>query len=52
MGGEALSHIGFTDDEIIEAEKDYRSRDRARLEAQIASGDLHALREIYFRSKG
>jgi len=52
MGGEALSHIGFSDDEIIEAEKDYRSRDLARLEAQIASGDLHALREIYFRSKG
>lgn len=52
MGGEALSHIGFSDDEVIEAEKDYRSRDRARLEAQIASGDLHALKEIYFRSKG
>lgn len=52
MGVEALSQIGFSADEIVEAEKDYRQRDRARLEAQIATGDLNALSEIYFRSKG
>jgi monovalent cation:proton antiporter-2 (CPA2) family protein len=52
MGVEALSQIGFSAEEIVEAEKDYRQRDRARLEAQIATGDLNALSEIYFRSKG
>ncbi len=52
MGVEALSQIGFSADEIVEAEKDYRQRDRSRLEAQIATGDLNALSEIYFRSKG
>lgn len=52
MGVEALGALGFDDDSIVDAEKDYRNRDRKRLEAQIETGDLHALREVYYRSKG
>lgn len=52
MGVEALAALGVSDDEIVEAEKDYRNRDRLRMEAQIETGDLHALKEVYYRSKG
>lgn len=51
MGVEALATLGFGDDDIVETEKDYRNRDRMRLEAQIETGDLHALKEVYYRSK-
>lgn len=52
MGVEALAALGIDDDAIVEAEKDYRNRDRMRMEAQIETGDLHALKEVYYRSKG
>lgn len=52
MGVEALAALGISDEEIVEAEKDYRMRDRMRMEAQIESGDLHALKEVYYRSRG
>ncbi|RJT21135.1 sodium:proton exchanger [Chakrabartia godavariana] len=52
MGAEALGRVGFSDEDVAETERDYRDRDRMRLEAQIETGDLHALKEIYYRSKG
>lgn len=52
MGVEALARLGVGDEEIVETEKDYRTRDRMRMEAQIETGDLHALKEVYYRSKG
>jgi len=52
MGAEALGRAGFSDEDVAETERDYRDRDRMRLEAQIETGDLHALKEIYYRSKG
>ncbi len=52
MGAEALGRAGFSDEDVAETERDYRNRDRMRLEAQIETGDLHALKEIYYRSKG
>lgn len=52
MGVEALARLGVSDEDIVDSEKDYRDRDRMRMEAQIETGDLHALKEIYYRSKG
>lgn len=52
MGVEALARLGVSDEDIVDTEKDYRDRDRMRMEAQIETGDLHALKEIYYRSKG
>jgi glutathione-regulated potassium-efflux system protein KefB len=50
MGIDALSALGVDDEEIVRVETDYRARDAQRLDAQISSGDLHALKEIYYRS--
>lgn len=52
MGTDALGRIGYSEEDIAEAEAGYRERDRMRLEAQIETGDLHALKEIFHRSKG
>lgn len=49
MGVEALSAIGASDDEIAGVEADFRHRDNRRLAAQIDTGDLHALKEIFYR---
>ena len=42
MGIEALRTLQLSDDAITEIERDYRDRDRVRLEAQTMSGDMHA----------
>lgn len=49
MGIEALAAMGASADEIAGVEADYRDRDARRLAAQIDTGDLHALKEIYYR---
>jgi glutathione-regulated potassium-efflux system protein KefB len=49
MSIDALAALGASDDDIAGVEADYRDRDARRLAAQIDSGDLHALREIYYR---
>jgi glutathione-regulated potassium-efflux system protein KefB len=48
MGREALSAFGFDCSEVDRVEKEYRDRDRERLESQSRSGDLHALSERMF----
>lgn len=48
MGIDALSAIGVEEAQITEVEGDFRQRDQARLEAQAATGDLHALKETFF----
>jgi glutathione-regulated potassium-efflux system protein KefB len=52
MGIEALGAIGATEEEIGGVEADYRDRDSRRLAAQIDSGNLHALKEIFYRPEG
>jgi glutathione-regulated potassium-efflux system protein KefB len=47
MGIEALNAIGVADDDITRVETDFRERDSQRLEAQAASGDLHAMKETF-----
>ncbi len=42
MGIDVLKNVGATDGDILEVERIYRERDRERLEAQGATGDLHA----------
>jgi monovalent cation:proton antiporter-2 (CPA2) family protein len=49
MGIEALGAIGATEEDISGVEADFRSRDDKRLAAQIDTGDLHALKEIFYR---
>lgn len=49
MGIGALARLGADDDEIASVEADYRDRDQRRLAAQRDSGDLHALKEIFYR---
>jgi glutathione-regulated potassium-efflux system protein KefB len=48
----ALGALGVAEDDIQGVEADYRSRDDKRLAAQIDSGDLHALKDIYYRPGG
>jgi glutathione-regulated potassium-efflux system protein KefB len=50
MGIGALSSLGADDATITAVEVDYRDRDMRRLAAQRDSGDLHALKEIFYRS--
>jgi glutathione-regulated potassium-efflux system protein KefB len=47
MGIEALNAIGVGDEDITRVETDFRDRDAQRLEAQAASGDLHAMKETF-----
>ncbi|MFM9852646.1 MAG: cation:proton antiporter [Sphingomonadaceae bacterium] len=42
MGIDMLSALGATEEEILATERAYRSLDLARLEAQGATGDMHA----------
>jgi hypothetical protein len=49
MGKEALSLFCIDADEVERVEREYRDRDRARLDGQAASGDLHAMKETMFR---
>lgn len=50
MGLEALQTLGFSEAEIAEGEVDYRDRDARRMRAQIDTGDLEAMKQIYHRS--
>jgi voltage-gated potassium channel Kch len=53
MGREALTLFLGDEEEARRVERDYRDRDRERLDSQTASGDLHALKErIYSPESG
>jgi glutathione-regulated potassium-efflux system protein KefB len=49
MGREALLGFKFDDDEVDRVEREFRSRDRQRLEIQSATGDLHQRAHLLFR---
>jgi glutathione-regulated potassium-efflux system protein KefB len=49
MGREALTLFLGDEEEARRVEREYRDRDRERLDSQTASGDLHALKERMFR---
>lgn len=49
MGIKALGELGVGEAEILDIEREYRSRDLARLERQVEAGDLHAAKEMMFR---
>ena len=48
MGREGLKLFCIDAEEVERVEREYRERDRERLESQTASGDLHALKERMF----
>jgi voltage-gated potassium channel Kch len=48
MGRKALRLFCIDDEEVERVEREYRMRDRERLDSQTASGDLHALKERMF----
>nr|MDP8994916.1 cation:proton antiporter [Pseudomonadota bacterium] len=49
MGREALAALGVDAKEIDRVEQEYRDRDRERLQSQVETGDLHALKHNMFR---
>jgi glutathione-regulated potassium-efflux system protein KefB len=49
MGRNALAALGADAEETARVEADFRDRDTRRLDAQIATGDLHALKETFYR---
>ena len=49
MGVQALDELGLDQDAILDAEREFRTRDMARFEKQAAAGDLHAASEMMFR---
>ncbi|MEN3973264.1 monovalent cation:proton antiporter-2 (CPA2) family protein [Sphingomicrobium sp. XHP0235] len=49
MGHAALTELGYSTHEADRVERDYRSRDAERLEAQSEAGDLHAGKDLSFR---
>ncbi len=48
MGREALGLFCIDGEEVDRVEREYRERDRQRLDSQTASGDLHAMKETMF----
>jgi glutathione-regulated potassium-efflux system protein KefB len=48
MGREALALFCIDAEEVDRVEREYRDRDRERLDSQTASGDLHAMKETMF----
>ncbi|MXP14955.1 sodium:proton exchanger [Altererythrobacter confluentis] len=52
MGREALGGLGLSLQEIERAEDIFRSRDAARLSAQLVEGDLHAEKERFMPGVG
>ena len=48
MGREALALFCIDAEEVDRVEREYRERDRRRLDSQTASGDIHALKENMF----
>ena len=51
MGRRALAAIGVADDRVDEIDRDFRARDADRLDAQTATGDIHALSDTLFRPR-
>ncbi len=49
MGIQALQSLGADPEDIEGVEADFRARDNKRLAAQIDTGDLYALKEIFYR---
>jgi hypothetical protein len=49
MGRKALGAVGIQPDEVDRVDREYRLRDRERLERQTETGDLHAGEERSFR---
>ncbi len=49
MGREALKALGIDPKEVDRVEDDYRLRDAERLQSQVGTGDLHALKHRMFR---
>jgi glutathione-regulated potassium-efflux system protein KefB len=49
MGREALALFCVDSEEVDRVDREYRERDRQRLDSQTASGDLHAMKETMFR---
>jgi hypothetical protein len=49
MGREALTLFLGDEEEARRVEREYRDRDRERLDSQTASGDLHAMKDRMFR---
>jgi glutathione-regulated potassium-efflux system protein KefB len=49
MGREALLGFKFTDEEVDRVDREFRSRDKQRLEIQSATGDLHQREHLLFR---
>ena len=49
MGNQALTALGFSQDEANRVERTYRARDNERLERQSEAGDLHAGRDLSFK---
>jgi glutathione-regulated potassium-efflux system protein KefB len=52
MGIEALCALGVSSEQIGKVEADFRERDARRLAAQVQTGDLHALKETFYRPEG
>ncbi|HEY0112999.1 MAG TPA: monovalent cation:proton antiporter-2 (CPA2) family protein [Allosphingosinicella sp.] len=48
MGREALGLFCVDEEEAERVEREYRERDRERLDSQAASGDLHAMKHTMF----
>lgn len=49
LGRRSLDALGVAADEIERVEDEYRRRDLDRLDRQVASGDLHAGKDMMFR---
>ena len=49
MGKNALTELGFSQDEADRVEREYRKRDAERLERQSEAGDLHAGKDLSFK---
>jgi glutathione-regulated potassium-efflux system protein KefB len=49
MGIDALDEIGVAGEDIAEVEANFRERDALRLDAQVETGDRHALKETFYR---
>jgi len=49
MGVEVLGALGVPEDAILSVEQQYRDNDKARLDQQIASGNLMTAKDMMFR---
>ncbi len=49
MGLDVLDALGLATDQIVDVERQYRENDRARLDQQIAEGNIYAAKDLMFR---